>query len=212
LKNFRKNSNNRSYKIIKERPVSDSTRNDTCPYCGAAITSEICPYCGSITGLDTANADMEYPVIECREAHLNFWNTAFPAIFAVSFGFVGFLLPLAVSASGVEKATLLIVCIPFALIGLIAAIIVLKNLYYFISVRLAGKEITGKVYGYMDDDLLLNGSPAQICKILLHTPKGPRFIMYQMKRIDHPYGINDRIDLKVYRDRFAILKDDSRIY
>ena len=30
---------------------------------------------------------MEYPVIECKEANLGFFNTVFPLIFAVSFGF-----------------------------------------------------------------------------------------------------------------------------
>lgn len=188
---------------------SDSNQN-ACPYCGAPITSEICPYCGSVTGLDTASADMEYPVIECKEAHLNFWNLAFPAIFAVGFGFFGFIFPLVFSTTADEVDGLFkIICLPFGLIGGVAFIIIIRNLYYFISVHLAGKVIEGKVYGYADDNVLLNGQPAQVCKILLHTSHGPRFIMYQLNSTEHPYGINDRIDVKVYKDRFSIVKNSN---
>ncbi len=179
----------------------------TCPFCGAPVTSEICPYCGTATGLDTASADMEYPVIECKEAHLNFWNLAFPAIFAVGFGFFGFIFPIAFSAAGQEFGGFArLICIPFALVGIVSAIIVLRNLYYFLSVYFGGKQIEGKVYGYADDNVLLNGHPAQICKILLHTPHGARFIMYQLNSTEHPYGINDRIFVKVYKNRFSIVK------
>ena len=65
-----------------------------CPNCGAPITTEICPYCNVVTGLYTQNADMEYPVIECKEANMGFWNVIFPMIFAVSFGFAGLIMPI----------------------------------------------------------------------------------------------------------------------
>ncbi len=191
----------------KKKLSNNANIKDSCPYCGAPVTSEICPYCGSKTWLDTANADMEYPEIECKEAHLNFWNVGFPAIFAFSFGFFGFFLPGFVGSA----REVLIVCIPFATIGMIAAIIVLKNLFYYITVRSRGRKITGKVYGYVDDNVMLNGKPAQVCKILVHTPQGPRFIMYQMKRVDHPYKVNSMIDLKVYKDRFAIVRSDNNV-
>ena len=48
-----------------------------CPSCGAPIVSEVCAYCGTPTGLSTAEADMEYPVLECKEATLNFWTVFF---------------------------------------------------------------------------------------------------------------------------------------
>ena len=34
--------------------------------------------------------NMEYPVIECKEGNITFWNVVFPMIFAFSFGGVGF--------------------------------------------------------------------------------------------------------------------------
>ena len=65
------------------------SRQMNCPSCGAPVVSEICAYCGMVTGLDTAGADMEYPVLECKAAVVNFWNFWFPMIFAAAFGFAG---------------------------------------------------------------------------------------------------------------------------
>ena len=64
-----------------------------CPNCGAPITTEVCPYCNIMTGLDTKYADMEYPVIECKEASIRFVNFWLPMIVAVGFGFCGFVFP-----------------------------------------------------------------------------------------------------------------------
>ena len=63
----------------------------TCRNCGAPVTSEICPYCGSSTGLDTSQANMEYPTLECKEANINFWSVVFPSFFAVMFTFGGLM-------------------------------------------------------------------------------------------------------------------------
>lgn len=41
-----------------------------CTNFGAPITTEIYLYCNSMIELDTKNADMEYPVIECKEANV----------------------------------------------------------------------------------------------------------------------------------------------
>ena len=81
--------------IIDERQVSKTckTLGLNCPNCGAPITTEICPYCNVFTGIDTKYADMEYPVIECKEANIGFWSVVFPMIFAVSFGFEGLVMP-----------------------------------------------------------------------------------------------------------------------
>lgn len=55
----------------------------TCPNCGAPITTEICPYCNSATGIDTASANMDYPLLECKPATIDFWSVGFPTVFAV---------------------------------------------------------------------------------------------------------------------------------
>ncbi len=128
-----------------------------CQACGAPVTSEICPYCGNATGLNTATANMEYPVLECKEANLTFTNLGIFIIFAL----------------------------PFLAVGIGT--------------------------GYMDDNVLINDRPAQIVKLLVQTPEGPRFIMYQLGDTKRPYGVNSRIQLKVYRNYFMIDKDSNYI-
>ena len=66
--------------------VRVKNRQKTCSACGAPIVSEICAYCGTATGINTVEADMEYPIIKCKEATINFWTVVFPMIFAVAFG------------------------------------------------------------------------------------------------------------------------------
>ena len=177
-----------------------------CPNCGAPITTEICPYCNVVTGLDTRNADMEYPVIECKEANMGFWNVIFPMIFAVSFGFAGLIMPILFLSVGgdVFPKIMILFFLPFALIGIVALIIAIKPVIRFITIKTKGKEIYATVYGYMDDNILLNGRPAQIVKLLIDTNDGKKFILYQLGDTKQPFKINSQIKLKVYKDIFLI--------
>lgn len=174
-----------------------------CPNCGAPITTEICPYCNAITGLDTKNADMEYPVIECKEANLDFGSVAFPMIFAVGFGFFGFIFPIAFLGSD-DFAIVLLMCSIFAVIGVVAFIIGIKPVIRYVSIKRNGHEIEATVYGYMDDNLFINEMPAQIVKLLVKTKDGNKFILYQLGDVKRPYKINGKIKLKVYKDMFLI--------
>ena len=201
-----------------------------CKNCGAPVTSEICPYCGSLTGLVTAKANMDYPILECKEANINFWNTVFPGIFFVVFGVIGTIFPIIFyktsqsmadsfkSTSGFDgfmsfdfASPALLMCIPFLLIGIGAFIVMIRPIIRYLLLKMKGKQIQGTVYGYVDDNVLLNGIPAQTAKILVQSPDGPRFIMYQMGRTDHPYGINSKIDLYVYNNYFMIDKKKEKI-
>lgn len=161
-----------------------------CSNCGAPVTTEICPYCKCATGIDTMYADMEYPVIECKEANVNFWNVVFPMIFAVMFGFF-FLLP------------------PFGLISISAFIIGFVPLYRYLLIDLKGKEIEAVVYGYLDDKILFNDKPSQIVKLLVDTYDGKKFILYQLADTGQPFQINSKIKLKVYKNLFHIVKDKN---
>lgn len=67
-------------------------KQKNCTSCKAPIVSEICDYCVTATGLNTAKADMEYPVLECKEVIINFWTVWFPMIFAAVFGVPGLVL------------------------------------------------------------------------------------------------------------------------
>lgn len=178
-----------------------------CPNCGAPITTEICPYCRVETGINTKDADMEYPVIDCKEAAIGFWNFIFPMIFAVSFGFFGFIVPLIMVLSGQEDALVAVLfCSIFGLIGIVALIIAITPVIRYLLIKNRGKEIEAVVYGYIDDNILLNDRHAQIVKLLVNTDEGYRFILYQLADIKQPYKINSKIKLLVYKDIFLIVK------
>lgn len=180
--------------------------NKNCPNCGAPITTEICPYCNVMTGLDTKNADMEYPVIECKEANIGFFPVVFPLIFAFAFGFAGFIMPILFFTVGgdVFPKTMILFFLPFAVIGIGAFIIGIKPVIRYVSLKTRGKDIDATVYGYMDDNMFINGNPAQIVKLLVQTNDGPKFILYQLGDIKQPFKINSNIKLKVYKDIFLI--------
>lgn len=176
-----------------------------CPNCGAPITTEVCPYCNIMTGLDTKYADMEYPVIECKEASIGFVNFWLPMIVAVGFGFCGLVFPFVFLKGGSEVfGTVLLMCLPFALISVIAFVIGIKPLIRNISLKSHGEDIYATVYGYMNDNLFINGNPAQIVKLLVQSNDGPKFILYQLGDIKRPFKVNSQIKLKVYKDIFLI--------
>ena len=180
--------------------------NRNCPNCGAPVTTEICPYCNAATDIDTRFADMEYPVIECREAGITFLNFVFPMIFAVSFGFFGFVFPLSflfVGDKG-EALSVFLFCSIFGIIGVVAFVISMIPVVRTLMIMLRGKNIEAVVYGYMDDNVLLNNVPAQIVKLLVTTNDGKKFILYQLGDIKQPFKVNSRINLKVYKDIFLI--------
>lgn len=183
-----------------------NNQRKSCPSCGAPVVSEICAYCGTATGLNTAEADMEYPVLECKEVNANFWNIGFPMIFAAAFGITG-LITLILSTTGFGSIFMMMIGIPFFLIGTAALILTLRPIIRYIKVKTRGKTIQATVYGYMDDNVLINGRPAQIVKLLIHTRNGPRFILYQLGNTTKLYGIHDKLDVMVYQNYFMICKN-----
>lgn len=171
-----------------------------CPACGAPAVSEVCQYCGVATGLKTAEAQMEYPILDCKEAALNFFSFWFPMIFAVAFGVPALImLPLSIIT-----IVLLIVDIPFLLIGGGGLFFVIRTLIRNNEIKKNGKLIQAVVYGYVDDNFLVNNKPAQKVKLLVNTPEGPRFIMYSLGKTIKPYAVNSTIDLLVYKNYFVI--------
>lgn len=181
--------------------------NMHCPNCGAPVTTEICQYCHAITGLNTKSANMEYPVIECKEANIGFWTVAFPMIFAVSFGIPGIAIPIVIG----DVRAILFASL-FAIIGITAFIISLTSVIRYVKLKNNGKEIAATVYGYMDDNVLLNGAPAQIVKLLVDTNDGLKFILYQLGSTNQPYKINSKIKLKVYKNYFCIVKENKNYF
>lgn len=185
-------------------------RPQNCPSCGAPVVSEICAYCGRATGLRTAEADMEYPILECKEATISFWTVGFPMIFAGSFGVIG-LIMLVIALTSFGEPALLAVGLPFFLIGAAALFFALRPIIRSSKIKSKGIMIRATVYGYMDDGILINGRPAQIVKLLVRTQGGPRFILYQLGNTLRPYGINDVINIMVYKNYFMICKNKEVI-
>lgn len=192
------------------KKITPKTQQIYCQSCGAPAVSEICPYCGTVTGLNTAEADMEYPVLDCKEATLSFWTVWFPMIFVVAFGMAG-LSMLLISIVGSGDGFLLLMGMPFLLIGVVASVLVIRTLSRYVKVKTKGKNIQATVYGYMDDELLINNMPAKIVKLLVQTPNGPRFILYKLGNTLKPYGINDNIDIMVYQNYFMICKNKETV-
>ena len=120
-----------------------------CHNCGAPVTSEICPYCNAATGLDTRFADMEYEVIDCREANMNFWNVIFPMIFAFSFGSVGLFIPFVLMIDDAEVLPIVLFLGMFGLIGLVAFIIGITPVIRHLMIKYRGRDIEATVYGYI---------------------------------------------------------------
>ena len=151
---------------------------------------------------------MEYPVIECKEANIHFWNTAFPMFFAICFGFFCFIVSIIAILDNKENLlSIFLFCSIFGIIGLVAFVIAIKTVFRYIKVKVNGKEIEATVYGYMNDNMYINNMPAQIVKLLVKTNDGPRFILYQLGDVKRPYEINSKIKLLVYKDIFMTKKD-----
>ena len=87
----------------------------------------------------------------------------------------------------------------------------IRTLSRYIAVKTRGKRIVGTVYGYMDDNVLINNKPAQIVKLLVQTADGPRFLLYQLGDTLKLYGIHDTVELMVYKDYFLICKNKQTV-
>ena len=196
--------------------TSEKMRAETakCPHCGAPILSEVCQYCGNYIGeTETADLTAEYPVLECKEAGISFWDLAFPAIFAFSFGFAGIFSALILadlpSELGRNDQWMRVFPLPFAIIGNIAFIIPVVTIVRYLLVSLKGKEIVGTVYGYMDDTIAYNGVNGQVVKILIDTREGKRFIFYRLGHTKKTLPLNGKVRIKVYKNLFRILPEKA---
>ena len=101
--------------------------------------------------------------------------------------------------------------LPFLVVGIVAAVFAVVPIIRYITLKTKGKHITATVYGYADDNVLMNGTPAQVVKLLVDTPNGKRFIMYQLGDTSRPYNVNTEINLLVYKNYFLIVKNKEVI-
>ncbi len=160
-------------------------------------------------GCHTAELPAEYETIDCKNASLSFWTTIFPLIFGVMFGFFGFIFPVFFAQPRQEVFPVSLFCLPFAAVSIGAWAVIIYTLYKHILVTRKAKEITGTVYGYMDDAINYNHRPGQICKILVDTRKGKKFIFYSILGTNKPYPVNSKLRLKVYQNYFMVLENKN---
>ncbi|MBR3031751.1 MAG: hypothetical protein IKH92_01885 [Clostridiales bacterium] len=184
----------------------------SCPKCGAPLLSEVCQFCGTYIG-EVATADLtpEYPLVECKNARLGFWNVGFPLIFGGIFLCVSlpmFLISLFVDSafegSGNMGKSMTLFTIPFMLIGFVAIGIALRTVFRHLQVKKHGVERSGVVYGYMDDTVAYNGVNGQKVKILVDTSEGKKFILLPLGSTSKQYEVNSTVELKL-KDNWALI-------
>lgn len=184
-----------------------------CPNCGGVSQAEICPYCGTALHRNSQELAPEYPVLPCKEARISFLNTVFPAIFALAFGGAGlgtlisFVLRNPFAELGASSYGALSITVPFLLIGTIAFVLTLIPIIRCIIVAVKGEDKTAVVYGYVDDNVIVNGLPAQTVKLLVQTMSGPKFILYQTGKTYKPYVVNSTINVRCYKQYFKIIEE-----
>ena len=173
-----------------------------CPNCEIILKTEVCPYC------KVKAIDMEYPVLECREANIGFWNVAFPMMFALGFGFFFFVFVfVSIPQGNILWSTIFFLGI-LIIIGIISFIIAMRQIIRYLIVNSEGEEIEATVYGYLNDNVFFNGKPSKIVKLLIDTEEGPRFILYQLSDTKELYDINSKVKLLFYKKMFLIHKEE----
>lgn len=155
---------------------------------------------------DYYNDMAEYPTLTCKAANINFWNICFPGIFALCFLGIPTITALSIPDVGVG-----LFLIPFLLVGGTAAFITIFSLVKYLMVMKKGKRISGIVCGYEDDDVRINGRPAQIVRLLINTPVGKRYIMYKLGNTSQPYAIHSTVSLLAYKNYFKIMDNEEKI-
>ena len=182
-----------------------------CPKCGARLLSEVCQFCGTYIG-EVATGDLtpEYPLVECKNGKLGFWNIGFPFMFGGIF--LGVSLPMLIIflATGFAPWYIILFFIPFILIGVISIIVGIRAFLRHLSVKKSGVVRTGVVYGYMDDTVAYNGVNAQKIKILLDTSEGKKFILLPLGTTTKPYEVNSEVQVMLMGDSAMILDKEIK--
>ncbi|MBR5041173.1 MAG: hypothetical protein IKX68_08635 [Clostridiales bacterium] len=177
-----------------------------CPKCGARLLSEVCQFCGTYIG-EVATGDLtpEYPLVQCKNGKLGFWNIGFPFMFGGIF--LGVSLPMLIIflATGFAPWYIILFFIPFILIGVISIIVGIRAYLRHLSVKKHGVVRTGVVYGYMDDTVAYNNVNAQKIKILLDTSEGKKFILLPLGTTTKPYEVNSEVQVMLMGDSAMII-------
>lgn len=187
----------------KMKPMSEQK---VCASCGAPAISELCSYCGMPTGIESWNAGSEYPMAECNPAHIG--DARFATFLAVGlvFSLCG-LWVIVMPGGGIDGLIMKAGGVIFFLLGFFVVIKPVKRIISYIKVKTKGKRISGKVYGYVLSPWGTKLQEEYVAKILIETPRGPRFILYDLGKNYKPYSINEPIALLAYKNNYLIAKN-----
>lgn len=203
--------------------MKDVEAGNTCKYCGAPATTEICPFCHNPTGIKPLQADLDYPMINSKPAHLDKKRLGEYILGIVVYSI--FILPALVLSyrSGMRVFTsVFFACSIFIVFVIIEYVIPLcKMISRYILVKNHGKKITATVYGYMDyigfkgkmqdiennsnTQITYNHLAQKTVKLLANSKQGKRFILYPLGINKTPFEINQEVQLMYYKDCFILL-------
>lgn len=180
-----------------------------CQNCGAPATTEVCRYCKGASGIDKEFIKLEYPVLECDETNIIYHyiiGYTLLGLFLFPFGLYGMVFYIKL-----KQVELTFIGFLFALMGFLNLNYGLTPVIRNLILKKHGKEIDAIVYGYMDDDFIVNGYPTQIAKLLIDTKHGKKFILYQLEKAKQPYKIKSKIKIKMYKNIYKVL-DKEKVY
>lgn len=186
-----------------------------CPYCGATLRSAICSYCGSvIEGFSEEQTYNEYVTKKARKAKITFFNTFFPMIFAVSFGCVPLIMlgqRNMVASFGFEEMTgvfteFMIFGGVFGLIGLVAAIIVLRSVLSAICVSALGTDYLATVCGYSKSSYTVNNNSVYSVKLLMNRDGERYYIYLDTGMVEKRYMIGSTVTVRNYNNLYKIIE------
>ena len=125
-------------------------------------------------------------------------------IFGIAFGYAGIIIPITILRDGNPQKVPLLFFLPFALVGIGALFIVIRQIYRAVIIATKAKTITGVVQGYRPNNARYNGVPGSVAKIAISTKNGPRILLYDLGSPARPFAVGRNVDVKVYKNYYKV--------
>ena len=169
-----------------------------------SIDEKIYPYCREyIDSEEIKNLGAEYPTLKYSNVNLTFFETWLPLMFWIGFGTLTFF------TEGDFNLRLIRTIMSYAAGEIISGVVFLNSISRYLLVSSKGKDVTTTVCGYSDDASICNGTCSQVVKLLVETKRGKRIIFHPLMSINRPYEINSNIHIKVYRNKYLVVKEKA---
>lgn len=188
--------------------IGDNMNNKRycCPSCGYPTTEEKCYYCNSEPAISSQYANLNYPIVECKEANLSPFLYSEYIKLGVCFTIIIILfLIICFLVKEDNYGAILFFAIFFGIVPVMCAHTIIKHKKRYDIVKENGKEIEGIVCGYLYDRVKVRHRYLKIAKILINKDTDPKYIMYHLGTKYCPYPINSTIILLSYENLYSIL-------